>query len=579
MCAALSRKLKITDTTLRDAHQSLIATRLRTEDMLPLARELDHCGFFSVEAWGGATFDTSIRFLNDDPWLRLRALKTELKSTPIQMLLRGQNLVGYRHYPDDVVDKFIAASYKNGVDIFRVFDALNDIRNMKRSMDQIKKAGAHLQSTISYTTSPVHNTQTFIEMAKELYALECDSICIKDMAGLIMPDAARDLIAGIKKAVDVKVCLHSHSTSGIAPMSYQAAIDAGVDILDTAMSPFAMGTSQPPTESVVAALTGTPRDTGISLIKLRTVRNLCMQIREKYAGLLNPISERVDSDVLIYQLPGGMISNTLSQLQEQDALNRWDEVLAEIPRVREDLGYPPLVTPTSQIVGTQAVLNVLVNGERYKNVTKEVKDYIHGLYGKSPAPVSEEIRRLIIGNDRVITVRPADLLEPSYEIMKEEAVKAGLVRKEEDILTYILYPAIAPSFLKGERLPEECIKKPAVAKPAPEIPGQMEVEVDGEVFSIRIISVGGNKVEVSGVTSQKIPRGEIAGGIKSGIQGMVLKINVSRGTPVKKGDTLLVLEAMKMENPIPSPVDGKVTEIFVDTGDVVQSGDVLLVVQ
>jgi len=579
MRTASQKKVLITDTTLRDAHQSLYATRLRTEDMLPLAREIDNCGFFSVEAWGGATFDTCIRFLNDDPWDRLRFLKAELKHTPIQMLLRGQNLVGYRHYPDDVVDKFVTAAHKNGVDIFRVFDALNDIRNMKRSMDQVKNTGAHLQGAICYTTSPVHSIQTFIDMAKELYADDCDSICIKDMAGLIMPDATRELIDGIKKEVDVKVCLHSHSTSGIAPMSYEAAIMAGVDILDTAMSPFSMGTSQPPTESVVASLIGTPRDTGIDLLKLRAVRNICMQVREKYAGLINPISERVDSDVLLYQLPGGMISNLVSQLQEQDALNRMDEVLAEIPRVREDLGYPPLVTPTSQIVGTQAVLNVLVNGQRYRNVTKEVKDYVHGLYGKSPAPVSHEIQKLIIGDDEVITIRPADLLEPAYEKLKEEAEKAGLVKKEEDILTYILYPAIAPSFLKNERTLEEIPKKQSVTKPASDIPSQMEVEVDGEIFSVRIVSVGGSKVEVTGIAPQKIPRGEFAGGIKSNIQGMVLKVLVSRGASVKKGDTLLVLEAMKMENPIHSPVDGRVTEIFVDTGDVVQNGDVLLVVQ
>ncbi|MFA6331466.1 MAG: pyruvate/oxaloacetate carboxyltransferase [Methanoregula sp.] len=575
-----TKKVLITDTTLRDAHQSLIATRLRTEDMLPLAREIDKCGFFSVEAWGGATFDTCIRFLNDDPWDRLRLLKAELKHTPIQMLLRGQNLVGYRHYPDDVVDRFVDASHKNGVDVFRIFDALNDIRNMKRSMDRVKKTGAHLQGTISYTTSPVHSTQSFIDMAKELYALDCDSICIKDMAGLIMPAAAKELITGIRKAVDVKVCLHSHCTSGIAPMSYQAAIDAGVDILDTAMSPVAMGTSQPPTESVVASLIGTPRDTGIDLIRLRAVRNQCLRIREKYCGLLNPISERVDSDVLIYQLPGGMISNIVSQLQEQDALDRWDEVLEEIPKVREDLGYPPLVTPTSQIVGTQAVLNVLVNGQRYRNVTKEVKDYVRGLYGKSPGPVSNEIRTLIIGDEDVITVRPADLLEPAYESMKAEATKAGLVKKEEDVLTYILYPAIAPSFLKGERKVEELPRKQADQKPAPDIPGQMEVEVDGEVFTVKIVSVGGNKVEVASVAAPpKIPRGEFAGGIKSNIQGMVLQVLVSRGATVRKGDTVVVLEAMKMENPIHCPVDGRVTEIFVDTGDVVQNGDVLLVVQ
>jgi len=579
MYSAAPHKVKITDTTLRDAHQSLIATRLRTEDMIPLAEGLDKCGFFSVEAWGGATFDTCIRFLNDDPWDRLCQLKAELKRTPIQMLLRGQNLVGYRHYSDDVVDKFVAAAHKNGVDVFRVFDALNDIRNMKRSMDQVKLAGAHLQGTICYTTSPVHNTSTFIEMAKELAAQDCDSICIKDMAGLIMPEAARELITGIKKAVDIKVCLHSHSTSGIAPMSYQAAVEAGVDILDTAMSPFSMGTSQPPTESIVAALKGTPYDTGIDLLRLRPVRNTCLQIREKYGALVNPISERVDSDVLIYQLPGGMISNTVSQLQEQDALNRWDEVLAEIPRVREDLGYPPLVTPTSQIVGTQAVLNVLVGGDRYKNVTKEVKDYIHGLYGKSPAPVSEKIRHLIIGNDTVVTVRPADLLEPSYEKMKAEATAAGLVKKEEDILTYIIYPAIAPAFLKGERQNEPLPQKQMAMQPKTDVPSEMEVEVDGEVFTVRIVSVGGNTVEVASISQQKIPQGDFKGGIKSNMQGMVLKVNVSRGAAVRKGDTLIVLEAMKMENPIHSPIDGKVTELFVDTGDIVKNGDVLLVVQ
>jgi len=580
MHSATSPAVKITDTTLRDAHQSLYATRLRTEDMIPLARAIDECGFFSVEAWGGATFDTCIRFLNDDPWDRLRSLKAELKHTPIQMLLRGQNLVGYRHYPDDVVDHFVAAAHKNGVDVFRVFDALNDIRNMKRSMEQVKKAGAHLQGAICYTTSPVHSISSFIEMAEELYALDCDSICIKDMAGLIMPEAARELISRIKKAVDVMVDLHCHCTSGIAPISYQAAIDAGVDILDTAMSPFSMGTSQPPTESIVASLKGTQRDTGIDLIKLRSVRNICLKMREKYAGLIDPISERVDSDVLIYQLPGGMISNLVSQLKEQDALNRMDEVLAEIPNVRKDLGYPPLVTPTSQIVGSQAVFNVLVNGQRYRNVTKEVKDYVRGFYGRSPAPISDEIRRLIIGDEEVITVRPADLLEPAYAKMKEEAEKAGLVKKEDDVLTYILYPAIAPAFLKGEKTCEEIPKKQPAKAPTADIPSQMEVEVDGEVFSVRIISVGGSSVEgTAAAPQQRIPRGDVAGGIKSNMQGMVLKVMVSRGAAVRKGDVLIVLEAMKMENPIHSPIDGRVSEIYVDTGDVVSSGDVLLVVQ
>jgi pyruvate carboxylase subunit B len=583
MCAAKSDTLYITDTTLRDAHQSLIATRLRTEDMLPLARAIDDVGFFSVEAWGGATFDSCIRFLNDDPWDRLRNLKAELKHTPIQMLLRGQNLVGYRHYPDDVVEKFVDASAENGVDIFRVFDALNDLRNMKKAMEEVRNVGAHLQGAISYTTSPVHSVATFIDMAEDLYALGCDSICIKDMAGLIMPHDARDLIAGIKKRVDVMVCLHSHCTSGVAPLSYQAAIEAGVDILDTAMSPFALGTSQPPTESIVASVAGTPRDTGIDLAKLRNVRDICRDIREKYEPLFNAIADRVDSDVLIYQLPGGMISNLISQLQEQGALDRLEEVLQEIPRVRKDLGYPPLVTPTSQIVGTQAVLNVLLGGERYRNVTQEVKDYVLGLYGRSPAPISPDVQKRIIGDEKPVTVRPADLLEPSYAQMRKEAMEQGLVTKEEDVLTYILYPAVAPSFLKGERQAELIPQKPATGTAGiADVPHSMEVEVDGEIFSVRIVTVEGSSVGMAAAPTsprERIPRGDVPGGIKSNMQGMVLEVLTQKGNTVKKGDTLIVLEAMKMENPIRSPRDGTVMEIFVDAGDVVQNGDVLMIVE
>ncbi len=573
-------RLLITDTTLRDAHQSLIATRMKTEDMIPLARTIDKVGFFSVEAWGGATFDSSIRYLAEDPWDRVRLLKEELKHTPIQMLLRGQNLVGYRHYPDDVVDRFVTHAYSVGVDIFRVFDALNDIRNMRESMKMVKEVGAHLQGAICYTTSPVNSIPGFIEMVKELYSFNCDSICIKDMAGLIMPHAARDLITGIKDEIDIPVDLHSHSTSGIASMSYQAAIEAGVDIVDTAMSPFALGTSQPPTESVVASQKGTSRDPGLDLHLLLEVRDICSKMREKYGGILDPISERVDSNVLLYQLPGGMISNLVSQLREQDALDKLDDVFMEVPRVRADLGYPPLVTPTSQIVGTQAVLNVLLGGDRYRNVTNEVKDYVRGLYGKPPAPISDEVRKLIIGDEPVITVRPADLLEPVFEKMKEQAIADGLIKKgDEDVLTYILYPAIAPSFLKGERKPEELpVKNQRQSSPA-DIPHAMEVEVDGEVFNVRILSVGGSAVASSAAPAQKIPRGDIQGGIKSNMQGMVLEVVVSRGSEVKKGDLLVVLEAMKMENPIHATTDGRVSDIFVNAGDVVQSGDVLLVVE
>ena len=577
MSSDRQKRLYITDTTLRDAHQSLIATRMRTEDMIPLTRSIDKAGFFSVEAWGGATFDSCIRFLNEDPWERLQKLKAELKHTPIQMLLRGQNLVGYRHYSDDVVDRFVDLAHKNGVDIFRVFDALNDIRNMERPMTRVKETGAHLQGTISYTTSPVHSVRGFVDLARELYARDCDSICIKDMAGLIMPAVAKELITGIKDEMDVLVDLHSHCTSGIAPMSYSAAIDAGVDILDTAMSPFALGTSQPPTESIVASVQGTARDTGINLMDLRAIRNECLKIRKKYEGLFTPVAERVDSDVLIYQLPGGMITNLVSQLQDQDALDKMEAVLDEIPRVRQDLGYPPLVTPTSQIVGTQAVFNVLTGG-RYKTISNEVKDYVKGQYGRSPGPISDEIRTIIIGDEEVITVRPADLLAPMYEKMKAEATGAGLIKKEEDVLTYILYPAIAPSFLKGERKAEPIPSAVQKKETSLSMPSSMQVEVDGETFTVRILAIGDQPVEGKQKAAEP-PKSDIPGGVKSNMQGMVLKIMVGRGDKVKAGDTLVVLEAMKMENPISSPRDGVVKEIFVDAGDTVLAGDVLLVVE
>ena len=392
------KSTKITETALRDAHQSLLATRIRTRDMVPIAEELDKIGYFSLEAWGGATFDSCIRYLNEDPWERLRVLKENITKTPIQMLLRGQNLLAYKNYPDDVVTKFVEKSYENGVDIFRIFDALNDVRNMKKSIEVAKNAGGHVQGTISYTISPVHTIDKYVELAKELEALDCDSISIKDMAGLINPSTAYELISRLKEETGLLINLHSHCTSGMSPISYYAACQAGVDILDTAISPLAWGTSQPPTETIVASLSGTEYDTKLSLKKLNHIKKYFEKIREKYSSLIDPIAERIDTDVLTYQIPGGMLSNLISQLKEQNALDRYQDVLEEMPRVRKDMGYPPLVTPTSQIVGIQSVMNVL-GGKRYKNVSNEVKEYMKGNYGRPPAPVNKRLAKKIISNE------------------------------------------------------------------------------------------------------------------------------------------------------------------------------------
>ena len=447
--------VKITDTTMRDGHQSLMATRLRTADLLPIAEEMDRVGFFSLEIWGGATFDACIRFLNEDPWERLRTLKARMPRTPLQMLLRGQNLVGYRHYADDVAEEFVRLAIKNGIGVFRIFDALNDLRNMTTSIAAAKKGGAHVQGTISYTVSPVHPVESFVQMGIDLEKAGCDSICIKDMAGLITPKAITDLTRALKKSVQAPISLHSHCTSGVAPFSYQTAAEAGVDILDTALGPFSGGTSQPSTEAMVAALQGTAFDTGLDLVFLAGISGRLAPLREKYKGLFDPIAERPDINVFLHQIPGGMLSNLLSQLKEQKKSEKYPEVLKEIPRVRKDLGYPPLVTPTSQIVGTQAVINVIL-GKRYASVTKEVKEYCLGYYGRTPAPIDPEIRKRIIGNEQPIECRPADLLKPQLAALREEAEKMGILKKEEDLITYALYPNVAPKFLRGE-LKEEAI--------------------------------------------------------------------------------------------------------------------------
>ncbi|PYG87583.1 oxaloacetate decarboxylase alpha subunit [Ruminiclostridium sufflavum DSM 19573] len=465
--------VRITETVLRDAHQSLIATRMRTEDMLPIVEKLDDIGYHSLEAWGGATFDASLRFLNEDPWERLRKIKNAAKKTKLQMLLRGQNLLGYKHYADDVVEYFVQKAIANGMDIMRIFDALNDPRNIETAMKACKKEGGHAQGCICYTVSPVHSLELFVKDAKRLESMGADSICIKDMAGLLVPYQAYDLVKALKENVSVPVQLHTHYTSGVASMTYLKAIEAGVDVVDCAISPMAMGTSQPPTEPLVATLKNTPHDTGLELEKLSEIADYFRPLKEKYieSGLLDVKVMGVDVNALIYQVPGGMLSNLVSQLKQSNALDKYEEVLKEVPRVREDFGYPPLVTPSSQIVGTQAVLNV-ITGERYKMVPKESKGVVKGEYGKTPAPVSEEIMKKILGDEKPITCRPADLIEPELEKIKGEI--KDFLEQEEDVLSYAMLPQVAEKFFK-QRIEDR--QKSEAAKNAPKAKGDINPEV------------------------------------------------------------------------------------------------------
>jgi oxaloacetate decarboxylase alpha subunit len=441
------KKIKIVETVLRDAQQSLIATRMSTEEMIPILEKIDTAGYYSIEMWGGATFDSALRFLSEDPWDRLREIRKRIKHTKLQMLLRGQNLVGYKHYPDDVVTEFVKRAVENGIDIIRIFDALNDFRNIETSVKAGKKAGAHIQGAIAYTISPVHTVETYVNLAKQLISLGVDSICIKDMAGLLTPSVAARIVKRIKKITDLPIDVHSHYTTGLASMSYLRAIESGADIVDTAISPFSMGTSQPPTESIVAALKNTEFDTGLNLHKLKEIAQYFKPLREKYIknGVLDPMILSVDINALTYQIPGGMLSNLISQLKKMGEIDKFEAVLKEIPRVRKDLGYPPLVTPASQIVGTQAVLNV-ISGKRYKMVPEEVKAYVRGEYGKPPAKIPEDIIEKIIGNEKIIENRPADLLKPGLNDAKN-AIKE-YIQQGEDVLTYALFPDTAMTFFK-----------------------------------------------------------------------------------------------------------------------------------
>jgi len=440
-------KIKVTETSLRDGHQSLMATRMTTAEMIPIIKTMDKVGYYAMEVWGGATYDAEIRFLNEDPWERLREIRKRVKNTKLQMLLRGQNLLGYRHYADDIVEKFVELSIKNGIDIIRTFDALNDIRNVKKVVESTKKYGGHSQLAICYTISPVHTIEYYKKLAFEMQNMGADSIAIKDMSGILLPNVAYKLVSELKSILNIPLELHTHSTAGMAGMSVLKAIEAGVDIIDTAISPFGGGTSQPPTESIVRALQGTEYDTGLNLELLKEVEEYFKPIRKKYMdnGILNPKALEIEPNIVEYQLPGGMLSNLLSQLKAQNAQDKYEDVLREIPKVRKDLGYPPLVTPMSQMVGTQAVFNVLT-GNRYKIIPKEIKDYVKGMYGKSPVPISDEIKKIIIGDEKIFTGRPADLIKDEYDLMKKEI--GNLAKSDEDILTYACFPQIAKDYLK-----------------------------------------------------------------------------------------------------------------------------------
>jgi pyruvate carboxylase subunit B len=602
----MSKKITVTDTVLRDAHQSLLATRMRTEDMLPICSKLDQVGYWSLEVWGGATFDACVRFLKEDPWERLRQLRKALPNTRLQMLLRGQNLLGYRHYSDDVVEAFVAKAAENGIDVFRIFDAMNDVRNLATAIKAVKKVGKHAQGTICYTTSPVHTTEAFVAQAHELVALGVDSIAVKDMAGLLTPFATGELVKALKAAVDLPIFIHSHDTAGVATMCQLKAIEAGADNIDTAISSMAWGTSHPATESMVAALRGTEYDTGLDLALLQEIGMYFHAVRKKYHQYESEFTG-VDTRVQVNQVPGGMVSNLANQLKEQGALNRINDVFNEIPKVRKDLGYPPLVTPTSQIVGTQAVFNVLA-GERYKTITNEVKLYLQGRYGKSPAPVDAALQHQAIGNEEVIDVRPADLLKPELNKLRTEI--GELAKTEEDVLTYAMFPDIGRKFLSereaGTLTPEVLLPIPDASTEKPiakdGMPTEFVIDVHGESYHIDITGIGiksDNKrhfyMSIDGLpeevvfeplnayvgsgASSKRKQAAAPGDVSTAMPGNIVDVLVNVGDQVKAGQPLLVTEAMKMESEIMAPITGKVTAVHVAKGDRVNPGDVLIEIE
>ncbi|HWF60117.1 MAG TPA: sodium-extruding oxaloacetate decarboxylase subunit alpha [Nitrospira sp.] len=609
---AAGKPVLITDVALRDGHQSLLATRMRTEDMLPIAQKLDAVGYWSLEVWGGATFDTCLRFLKEDPWERLRALRAAMPNTKLQMLLRGQNLVGYRHYADDVVERFIERSATNGIDVFRIFDALNDVRNLDRAVSEVKACGKHAEATLCYTVSPVHSIDRFVDLARKLEDLGTDTICIKDMAGLLAPLDAYHLVRRLKAAVKVPLHLHSHYTSGMASMASLMAILGGLDMLDTSISPLAGGTSHPATETLVASLQNTPYDTGLELASFQPITEHFRSVRRKYRQFESDFTG-VDAEILMSQIPGGMLSNLAAQLTEQNALDRMKEVLDEVPLVRKEMGYPPLVTPTSQIVGTQATLNVLT-GERYKVITTETKNYFLGLYGRAPGQVDLNVMARATGDETPIKTRPADRLEPELDDAKKELPDSA--QTIEDQLSFVLFPTIARDFFeareKGELIPEPLdlgsAKGPATAHELHLAPVEFNVTVHGETYHVKV-SGSGRKIDgrkpyyirvndkleevslepiqevLAGVPESqetesggkpKRPRPSKPGDVAPPMPGRVVKILVAVDDRVKASDPLLIIEAMKMESQVPAPIDGRVAVILTAEGDNVKTDETVI---
>ena len=593
----MTKKIKMTELVLRDAHQSLFATRLRLDDMLPIAHELDDIGYWSLEAWGGATFDSCIRFLGEDPWVRLRELKKACPKTPLQMLLRGQNLLGYRHYADDVVERFVERCVANGMDVFRVFDALNDPRNMKAALQAVRKFGGHAQGTLSYTTSPVHTMQTWLDTTEQLLEIGIDSLVIKDMSGILNPMAAADLVREIKKRFDVELHLHCHSTTGMAEMALLKAVEAGVDGIDTAISSMSGTYGHPATESMVATLQGTEYDTGLDIPRLEKIAAYFRNVRKKYAKFEGQL-RGVDSRILVAQVPGGMLTNLENQLKQQNASDKLDLVLKEIPRVRKDLGYIPLVTPTSQIVGTQSVINVLT-GERYKTIAKETAGILKGEYGKTPAPVDSALQARVLEGAAPVTDRPADHIAP--EMAKIEAEVAEQAKAKgvkladnavDDALIVALFPQIAWKFLENRNNPaafepaptgnESAVENKPISKAAPTASGSAvyTVELEGKAFVVKV-SEGGDISHVATTAPQAAPQATPApatGGtpVTAPMAGNIWKVVATEGQTVAAGDVLFILEAMKMETEVKAAQAGTVRGICVKAGDAVAVGDTVM---